>query len=138
MLATYFFAFQIYADIAGYSAIAISSAKIMGFDLMENFHYPYLAASVSEFWKRWHILLSTWFRDYVYKPLGGNRVSKSRWIYNIMAVFLISGMWHGVNWTFLVWGAIHGLYLIIYMRTKKLQAKILNIIGIENSPGLKK
>ncbi|MBZ0108749.1 MAG: MBOAT family protein [Candidatus Scalindua rubra] len=138
LLATYFFAFQIYADFAGYSAIAIGSAKIMGFDLMENFRYPYLAASVSEFWKRWHISLSTWFRDYVYIPMGGNRVSKSRWIYNIMVLFLISGVWHGANWTFLVWGAIHGVYLITYLRTKRLQVKILRIIGIENKPRFKK
>ena len=138
LLATYFFAFQIYADFAGYSAIAIGSAKILGYDLIENFRYPYLAASVSEFWKRWHISLSTWFRDYVYKPMGGNRVHKSRWIYNIMVVFLVSGMWHGANWTFLIWGAIHGIYLITYMLTKELQVKILNIFGIENFPKLKR
>jgi len=112
-LATVFFAFQIYCDFSGYSDIAIGAAHIMGFKLMQNFNLPYFASSISEFWKRWHISLSTWFADYVYKPLGGNRVSTSRWLFNIFLVFTISGFWHGANWTFIVWGALHGLYYLI-------------------------
>ncbi len=112
-IATIFFAFQIYCDFSGYSDIAIGSARIMGFDLMKNFRMPYFSSSISEFWKRWHISLSTWFKDYVYIPLGGNRVVKWRWYYNLFLTFLISGFWHGANWTFIIWGAIHGIYLIV-------------------------
>jgi len=112
-LATYFFAFQIYCDFSGYTDIAIGSGRILGYDLMENFHLPYLATSITEFWHRWHISLSTWFRDYVYFPLGGNRVSEGRWIFNIGATFLLSGLWHGANWTFLIWGGVHAAYYIL-------------------------
>lgn len=112
ILATFFFAIQIYCDFSGYSDIAIGSARMMGFRLMENFRKPYFAKSISEFWSRWHISLSTWFRDYVYIPLGGNRVSKPRWMFNIMITFVVSGFWHGANWTFLIWGALHGMYLL--------------------------
>ena len=111
-LATFFFAFQIYCDFSGYSDIAIGSAHILGFRLMQNFNLPYLATSIKDFWHRWHISLSTWFADYVYKPLGGNRASTGRWMFNIMAVYLVSGLWHGANWTFIIWGGIFGvLYL---------------------------
>lgn len=113
LLATLLFAVQIYCDFGGYSNIAIGAAKIMGFTLMENFKRPYFAKSVSEFWKRWHISLSTWFRDYFYIPLGGNRVSFSRHLLNLFLTFLVSGIWHGANWTFVIWGALHGGYLII-------------------------
>lgn len=113
MLATLFFSFQIYGDFAGYSLIAIGVAKMFGINLMTNFNKPYLAASISEFWQRWHISLSTWFRDYVYIPLGGNRATKSRWLFNLFITFLISGLWHGANWTFVIWGALNGLYLIV-------------------------
>lgn len=114
LLATLFFAFQIYCDFSGYSDIAIGAAKTMGFKLMTNFNAPYLAHSISDFWKRWHISLSTWFRDYLYLPLGGNRVnSKMRWYANLMTVFLVSGLWHGAKWTFVVWGFLHGTFLII-------------------------
>ncbi|MDY0278704.1 MAG: MBOAT family O-acyltransferase [Acholeplasma sp.] len=113
LLATFLFSVQIYCDFAGYSNIAIGAAKIMGFTLMENFRRPYFAKSISEFWKRWHISLSTWFRDYVYIPLGGNRVSPNRHLVNLFITFLMSGIWHGANWTFLIWGALHGFYLII-------------------------
>src|SRR5690606_22150169 len=109
--ATVFFAFQIYCDFSGYSDIAIGTAKTMGVDLMKNFNTPYFSKSVKEFWSRWHISLSTWFRDYVYIPLGGNRVSVNRWIINLFITFLISGIWHGANWTFVIWGAIHGLII---------------------------
>lgn len=112
ILATFFFTFQIYCDFAGYSNIAIGSAKIMGFNLMENFHRPYFSLSIKEFWKRWHISLSTWFMDYVYIPLGGNRVRYSRHLFNLMVTFVVSGIWHGANWTFVLWGALHGTYLI--------------------------
>lgn len=112
LLATYFFAFQIYCDFSGYSDIAIGSARILGYDLMQNFRLPYLAASVRDFWRRWHISLSSWFADYVYIPLGGNRVSVGRWIFNIAAVFLLSGLWHGANWTFVVWGGLHACYYL--------------------------
>ncbi|MFC1608484.1 MBOAT family O-acyltransferase [Candidatus Latescibacterota bacterium] len=108
LLATIFFSFQIYCDFSGYSDIAIGSARVLGYELMENFKRPYLSRSVGEFWKRWHISLSTWFRDYLYIPLGGSRVAYWRRYTNIFIVFLISGLWHGANWTFVVWGALHG------------------------------
>lgn len=111
-IATIFFAFQIFADFSGYSDIAIGSARIMGYDLMQNFRQPYLSKSISEFWQRWHISLSTWFRDYVYIPLGGNRVAKWKWFYNLFLTFTVSGLWHGANWTFVFWGALNGIYLI--------------------------
>jgi D-alanyl-lipoteichoic acid acyltransferase DltB (MBOAT superfamily) len=107
-----FFAFQIYGDFSGYSDIAIGSARLMGFDLMKNFNYPYLAQNMSDFWRRWHISLSTWFRDYVYIPLGGSRVSKSRMVVNVMIVFLVSGLWHGANLTFVFWGFVHALFVL--------------------------
>ena len=110
--ATIFFAFQIYCDFSAYSDIAIGAAKILGFDLMENFRQPYFSKSVREFWGRWHISLSTWFRDYLYIPLGGNRVTFTRHLLNLMIVFVVSGLWHGASWTFVIWGALHGLYIV--------------------------
>jgi len=112
LIATYLFAFQIYCDFSGYSDIAIGSSRILGIKLMENFKAPYFSKSISEFWSRWHISLSTWFRDYVYISLGGNRVKISRMVINILLVFVISGFWHGANWTFIVWGLLHGLLLV--------------------------
>lgn len=129
---TLFFAFQIYCDFSAYSDIAIGSAKMMGIKLMENFKQPYFSKSISEFWKRWHISLSTWFRDYVYIPLGGNRVVKWRWYYNLFITFLVSGIWHGANWTFVFWGALHGSYLILailkdnFLKNKPKLSKIEN------------
>ncbi len=120
-LATVFFAFQIYADFSGYSDIARGIARIMGFRLMENFRRPYLSRSIQEFWTRWHISLSSWFRDYVYFPLGGSRASTYRWTFNIAAVFLTSGLWHGANWTFIIWGGLNGLYLILGKMTTGLR-----------------
>jgi len=112
-IGTLAFGFQIYADFAGYSLIAQGAALCLGINLMDNFRTPYLSTSIGEFWSRWHISLSTWFRDYLYIPLGGNRVKVFRWGVNIMLVFIISGFWHGANYTFLIWGGIHGvLYLI--------------------------
>jgi len=113
VLATLFFTFQIYCDFSGYSDIALGSARVMGFRLMTNFDRPYFSATISEFWRRWHISLSTWFRDYVYIPLGGNRVGKTRHYINLLITFTISGFWHGANWTFVAWGALHGIFLIV-------------------------
>jgi D-alanyl-lipoteichoic acid acyltransferase DltB (MBOAT superfamily) len=119
ILATIFFAFQIYCDFSGYSEIAIGSAQVMGFKLMTNFKRPYFAKSVSEFWKRWHISLSTWFTDYLYISLGGNRIGIPRWYFNLFFVFLVSGLWHGANWTFIIWGALNGFYLIFALIKKR-------------------
>jgi D-alanyl-lipoteichoic acid acyltransferase DltB (MBOAT superfamily) len=130
LLATYFFAFQIYCDFSGYSDIAIGAAKVLGFDLMKNFDRPYYSKSISEFWKRWHISLSTWFRDYLYIPLGGNRVLKWRWYTNLFLTFLISGLWHGANWTFVIWGAIHGFYLVFAILSKNIVQRIYNFLGL--------
>lgn len=124
MIAAYFFAFQIYCDFSGYSDMAVGAAKVLGFDLMENFRRPYLATSIAEFWsQRWHISLSRWFRDYLYIPMGGNKVPAARWYVNQMAVFLISGLWHGANWTFVVWGALNGVYQIVYFMIAGLREK---------------
>lgn len=112
LLATVFFAFQIYCDFSGYSDIARGAAKVMGFHLMRNFNIPYYARSVSEFWKRWHISLSTWFKDYVYIPLGGSRCSTPRLYANLFITFMISGLWHGANWTYVIWGSLNGFYLV--------------------------
>ena len=113
VVATFFFTLQIYCDFSGYSDIAIGTAKLFDINLMTNFKSPYFSQSIREFWSRWHISLSTWFRDYVYIPLGGNRVSKLRHYINLMITFLISGLWHGANWTFIAWGGIHGLAQVI-------------------------
>lgn len=121
LLGMVFFSFQIYADFSGYSLIARGVAKLLGFELMINFNRPYLATSIPDFWRRWHISLSTWFRDYVYIPLGGNRVSNKRNYLNLMVVFLVSGLWHGANWTFVVWGALHGFYQIVYLQLAKIK-----------------
>lgn len=110
-LAVFCFAFQIYCDFSGYSDVALGSAEVMGFKLMENFKRPYLSQSLAEFWRRWHVSLSTWFRDYVYIPLGGNQVGEARQNLNLLLVFVLSGLWHGANWTFLVWGLLHGVAL---------------------------
>jgi D-alanyl-lipoteichoic acid acyltransferase DltB (MBOAT superfamily) len=113
LTATLLFAIQIYADFAGYSSIAIGCARVMGIQLMTNFNHPYFSKSFSEFWRRWHISLSTWFRDYVYIPLGGNRVSRSRHYLNLLLTFAISGLWHGANWTFVIWGTLCGVFLVV-------------------------
>ena len=113
IIATIFFTFQIYCDFGGYSSIAIGAARVMGFHLMENFHRPYLSLNIREFWKRWHISLSSWFNDYVYIPLGGNRVKYPRHMLNLMITFVVSGIWHGANWTFMIWGGLHGVYQVI-------------------------
>ena len=112
ILGAVFFAFQIYGDFSGYSDIAIGIAKLFGFNLMTNFKFPYFSRNIGEFWRRWHISLSTWFRDYLYIPLGGSKVNKAKAIRNIFIVFLVSGFWHGANWTFIVWGLIHAMLFL--------------------------
>jgi D-alanyl-lipoteichoic acid acyltransferase DltB (MBOAT superfamily) len=112
-VASLLYSVQIYADFAGYSLMAIGVGKVLGFELTENFRRPYFAVSVSEFWHRWHISLSTWLKDYVYIPLGGSRCSKMRSYWNIFVTFLVSGIWHGASWTFIVWGCMHGICQII-------------------------
>ncbi len=136
IVATYFFAFQIYCDFSGYSDIAIGSAMILGYDLMENFTRPYFSRSVAEFWKRWHISLSEWFRDYLYLSIGGNRVVRWRWFANLFVVFLLSGFWHGANWTFLVWGALHGTYLVASILTTSLRDRIGTLLRAAKWPRL--
>jgi alginate O-acetyltransferase complex protein AlgI len=133
LVATVFFAYQIYCDFSGYSDIAIGSAKVLGIDLMENFNRPYGATSIKEFWSRWHISLSTWFRDYVYIPLGGSRVSEVRTYVNIMIVFLLSGLWHGASWLFVLWGTIHGLYQLYERSTYHLRNRLWKVVGLDGT-----
>lgn len=123
-LGAFYFAFQIYCDFSGYSDMAIGLSKFFGFNLMQNFNFPYFSRDIAEFWRRWHISLSTWFRDYVYIPLGGSKGSKLRQIKNVFIIFLISGFWHGANWTFVIWGAINALFFIPLLLTKKNRANI--------------
>lgn len=118
------YSFQIYTDFYGYSLIAKGTAKVFGYDLYDNFDSPYLSKSIKEFWRRWHISLSTWFRDYLYFPLGGSRTSYINKLRNIMIVFLVSGLWHGASWTFVFWGILHGLYQVISILTSKFREKI--------------
>lgn len=113
LTAVILFSFQIYADFFGYSTIALGSAKLLGITIMDNFKTPYLSKNIAEFWTRWHISLSTWFRDYLYIPLGGNKVKLPRWTINILIVFAVSGLWHGASWTFVVWGLLHGIMRIL-------------------------
>jgi D-alanyl-lipoteichoic acid acyltransferase DltB (MBOAT superfamily) len=158
LVATYCFAVQIYCDFSGYSDIARGAARVMGFNLMNNFNRPYHARSVADFWHRWHISLSTWFRDYLYIPLGGNRVWKCRWWYvvkrdgaehevaagervwklrwycNLFLVFLASGLWHGASWTFVAWGALHGSYLLVSLWTRGLRQRLGRLLGLERAP----
>ncbi len=129
LLAMIFFSFQIYCDFSGYSEIALGTARIMGYNLMTNFNRPYLAQNISEFWARWHISLSTWFRDYLYIPLGGNRVGKWRWYFNLSMVFLVSGFWHGASWTYVVWGMLHAIYQILWLISVNFRKKLAEITG---------
>lgn len=123
LLATIFFTFQIFCDFGGYSLIAIGAAKCMGFSLMQNFNHPYLSRSVKDFWRRWHISLSSWFTEYVYIPLGGNRHGGLKHVRNLFATMLISGVWHGAGWTFILWGGLHGLFLVVHtIKTKYIKA----------------
>jgi D-alanyl-lipoteichoic acid acyltransferase DltB (MBOAT superfamily) len=119
LLAAIFFTFQIYGDFSGYSDIAIGTAKLFGIKLMRNFNVPYFSRDIAEFWRRWHISLTTWFRDYVYIPMGGSRVSKAKVIRNTFVIFLLSGFWHGANWTFIAWGAYHAILFLPLILTGK-------------------
>ncbi|MDH8700875.1 alginate O-acetyltransferase complex protein AlgI [Dysgonomonadaceae bacterium PH5-43] len=133
LLGTFFFTFQIFCDFAGYSLIAIGVARCLGFKLMLNFNRPYLSNNIKEFWRRWHISLSSWFKDYVYIPLGGSRRSYPRTLLNTFLTFLVSGIWHGANYTFILWGAVHGSFMIIHSLLNKylpFKIKIPNIIKI--------
>ncbi len=136
IIATFFFSFQIYCDFSGYSDIAIGAAMVLGYQLMTNFRRPYFARNIGEFWHRWHISLSTWFRDYVYISLGGNRVVRWRYFYNLFITFLVSGLWHGAEWTFVIWGAIHGFYMVFAIISEKIRAKFNRAIGITKIPWL--
>ncbi len=138
IIATIFFSFQIYCDFSGYSEIAIGTAKILGINLMMNFRRPYLSTNIREFWQRWHISLSTWFRDYLYFPLGGSRVAKYRHYINLLIVFLVSGLWHGANWTFVIWGALHGIYQVTGQLTAPYRDRVNTATGLKKFPELLK
>lgn len=125
LIATVFFAIEIYCDFSGYSDIAIGAAKVMGFNLIENFKNPYFATSIQDFWRRWHISLSTWFRDYVYIPLGGSRVGALKWCRNIIITLAIAGLWHGANWTYIIWGLLHGSFYIFSRATESMCARVV-------------
>ena len=137
-LGVIYFAFQIYYDFSGYSDIAIGTSKLFGFELMSNFKFPYFSRNIGEFWRRWHISLSTWFRDYLYIPIGGSRGNMYSKIRNILIIFLVSGFWHGANWTFIVWGLIHAmLYLPLFLRGKNRKYTTLIVAGDKWFPNLK-
>ncbi len=136
VIASVLFSVQIYCDFSGYTDIAIGCARVMGIRLMQNFNRPYQARSIKEFWARWHISLSSWFRDYLYIPLGGNRCSKARHYFNIFVVFLVSGLWHGANWTFVLWGTLHGVYQIVGGITKKPREKLYAALYIKTDSKL--
>ncbi|MFT7248065.1 MAG: alginate O-acetyltransferase complex protein AlgI [Arcticibacterium sp.] len=135
IVATVFFGIQIFCDFSGYTDIGLGAARVMGFDLMKNFDRPYFSKSIAEFWRRWHISLSSWFKDYVYIPLGGNRVSEARRYFNLFLVFMISGLWHGASWNFVIWGSLHGIYLVVGQLTGKFQQRV---IGLLKQPILQK
>jgi alginate O-acetyltransferase complex protein AlgI len=137
-IATVFFAYQIYCDFSGYTDIARGSAQVLGIDLMENFNRPYYSKSIREFWRRWHISLSTWFRDYLYIPIGGSRVTLPRHCFNLLVVFLLCGLWHGANWTFIIWGLLHGTYLVVGLLTRTARAQFTSLTGLDRAPFLKK
>ena len=134
VLASVFFTFQIYCDFSGYSDIAIGSARIFGFKLMGNFRRPFLATSIQDVWRRWHISLSTWFRDYVYFALGGSRYSMYRTYACLLAVFVVSGLWHGARWTFAIWGLLHALYMIVGIVSRPLRARTVEVVGLAKVP----
>jgi len=138
LFASYLYSFQIYCDFAGYSNIAIGAARIMGFDLINNFNRPYFSESIRDFWSRWHISLSTWLRDYIYIPLGGNRVSRHRLFYNVFIVFLLCGIWHGADWTFVIWGLLHAFFIIISIASSKLRDGVSKALFITRFPVIRK
>jgi D-alanyl-lipoteichoic acid acyltransferase DltB (MBOAT superfamily) len=137
-VATLLFTVQVYCDFSGYSDIAIGAAQTLGYNLMKNFNQPYLAVSIQDFWKRWHISLSTWLSDYIYTPLARSKFLKLKW-YNMMlvslfATFVISGLWHGAQWTFVAWGALHGVYLVSSMLTQRLRRKAVKFVRFDRVP----
>lgn len=132
ILGSIFFSFQIYGDFSGYSDMATGLSRIFGFDLISNFKFPYLSKNISVFWKRWHISLTSWFRDYLYIPLGGNRRGKKRAMLNVFIVFLVSGFWHGANWTFIVWGLIHGLIYLFYFVSEPKKEDVFLSFSVSN------
>jgi D-alanyl-lipoteichoic acid acyltransferase DltB (MBOAT superfamily) len=134
VIGTACFGYQVYCDFSGYSDIAIGTARVMGYDLMKNFDQPHLARSINAFWQRWHISLMSWFRDYIYIPLGGSRVSLWRMYLNIMAVFVASGIWHGAEWSFVVWGAMNGVYIVVGMQTAALRDRLAERTGFAQFP----
>ncbi len=136
LIGTFLFAIQIYYDFAGYSDIAIGTAQVLGYETMRNFDRPYSSRSIAEFWRRWHISLSSWLRDYLYIPLGGNRVSVPRGYANLMIVFVLCGLWHGANWTFLIWGGLHGFYLVFSHVTAEFRRRAVDQIGLNKMPRL--
>lgn len=138
LMATVLFAVQIYCDFSGYTDIAIGCSRIMGIRLMQNFNDPYAATTIKDFWRRWHISLTSWFTDYVYIPLGGSRCKRYRHLINIMIVFLLSGIWHGAAWTYIIWGAVHGLYQIIGNLTAKPRSKLVEKAGFREDSALVK
>ena len=137
ILGALFFTFQIYGDFSGYSDIAIGTSRLFGFDLMKNFNFPYFSRDIAEFWRRWHISLSTWFRDYLYIPLGGSRGGISMKVRNTFIIFLVSGLWHGANWTFIVWGALNALYFLPLLLTKNNRNHIEIVASDKFLPSLK-
>jgi len=137
VLGALFFTFQIYGDFSGYSDIAIGTARLFGFNLKQNFAFPYFSRDIAEFWRRWHISLSTWFRDYLYIPLGGSRGSTWRKVRNIFIIFMVSGFWHGANWTFIIWGALNALYFLPLLLLKRNRKHINNIAKEKYFPNLK-
>ncbi len=136
LIATLFFCYQIFCDFSGYTDMARGAARVMGFTLSKNFNQPYHARTIADFWSRWHISLSTWFRDYLYIPLGGNRVAVPRWYLNLFIVFMVSGLWHGANWTFIVWGALHGFYLVFGLATRTFRERLNARLGISQESGI--
>ena len=136
ILATVAFSFQVYCDFSGYSDIAIGSARVMGFKLMENFRKPFSAVSISEFWKRWHISLTTWFKDYIYYPMISSKITKARIYWATLAIFLISGLWHGASWTFVLWGLLHGLYLVASYISKEWRQSAVSFFRLDRAPRL--
>jgi D-alanyl-lipoteichoic acid acyltransferase DltB (MBOAT superfamily) len=134
IIAAIFFSFQVYCDFSGYSDIAIGAAEVLGFKLMTNFNRPFHAKSISELWQRWHISLTSWFKDYLYIPLGGSRGSKGSWYFNIMFVFFISGVWHGAAWTYIIWGFLNGFFILFSIWTVTLRNNFTKLIGLTRFP----
>ena len=131
VLAVVMFSYQIWCDFSGYTDVALGAAKVLGVDLVENFHQPHLATSVRDYWRRWHVSLSQWFRDYLYIPLGGNRVGPARHTLNVIFVMSLCGLWHGAGWNFVLWGLLHGIFIVIEVRTQALRDAVAARLRIQ-------